>query len=103
MSLAESQAAVTEEICNDILRMQLQPVIMDNYRRFVVLTDAEDQRSDGSAASKLDQVRCCLIFMKDFRLNETLDYQHTWLEWHSFDSFDFQDDFYKEDSEQNPD
>ena len=36
--------SVTEkEVLADLGRMQLQPTIMDNYRRFVVLTGAKDK------------------------------------------------------------
>ena len=35
--------AIGKAIASCMLRMQLQPAIMDNYRRFVVLTGAKDK------------------------------------------------------------
>ncbi|TBU35002.1 hypothetical protein BD311DRAFT_649012 [Dichomitus squalens] len=39
---AELPVAVEKEIARDLLRMQMQPVMMDNYRRFVVLKGRSD-------------------------------------------------------------
>ena len=42
-SEADLPVAIENAIAKDMLRMQLQPAIMDNYRRFVVLTGAKDK------------------------------------------------------------
>lgn len=41
-SEADLPAAIEQEIVRDLLRMQTQPVIMDNYRRFVVIRTKQD-------------------------------------------------------------
>lgn len=41
-SEADLPAAIEQEIVRDLLRMQTQPVIMDNYRRFVVFRTKQD-------------------------------------------------------------
>ena len=44
--------SVTEkEVLADLGRMQLQPTIMDNYRRFVAITGSQSEDADG--------VSCC--------------------------------------------
>jgi SPX domain protein involved in polyphosphate accumulation len=43
-SEANRLATITEEICKNMLAMQLQPALMDNYRRFVVITDTIDEK-----------------------------------------------------------
>ena len=41
-SAADLPVAIEKEIARDLLRMQLQPVMMDNYRRYVVLKGRSD-------------------------------------------------------------
>lgn len=80
LSPAESQSAILEEISQDVYSMQLQPNIMDNYRRYVVITSVEDRKmKDGDAATRP------LRFVG-----------HDWLEWQTVSSFEFKDDFFKE-------
>lgn len=57
-SLEESEAAVTKEVCADMLSMQLQPMIMDEFRRYVVLTNVEDERFEKSNS----EVRFTMVF-----------------------------------------
>ena len=42
-SEADLPMAIEKAIADDMLRMQLQPAIMDDYRRFVVLTSRNDR------------------------------------------------------------
>ena len=43
---ADLPMAVEKEIARDMLRMQMQPVIMDKYRRFVVVKSRSQTKSD---------------------------------------------------------
>jgi hypothetical protein len=79
LSPAESHSAILEEISQDMYSMQLQPNIMDNYRRYVVIAGVEEAKAkDGDAAAR------------PLRL-----VGHDWLEWQTVSSFDFKDDFFK--------
>lgn len=61
-SLEESEAAVTKEVCADMLSMQLQPMIMDEFRRYVVLTNVEDERFEKSNTAPYSEVRFTMVF-----------------------------------------
>lgn len=39
---AELPAAIEKEVARDLLRMQSQPAVIDNYRRFVVFRTNQD-------------------------------------------------------------
>lgn len=73
------QSSTIDNIAKNMLAMSLQPVFMDNYRRFVVITDATDEkvRFDSADPHKTEPV-----------LND-------WLEWHTLGSFSFKDDFFR--------
>ena len=43
---ADLPMAIEKEIARDMLRMQMQPVIMDKYRRFVVVKGRAQNPSD---------------------------------------------------------
>ncbi|KAI0670147.1 hypothetical protein C8Q78DRAFT_1039423 [Trametes maxima] len=68
-SEADLPATVEKEIARDLQHMQTQPVIMDNYRRFVVFKTKQDT-----------------YFAEDSKHG---------IECTTFDKFDFRDDFFK--------
>ncbi|KAI0651606.1 hypothetical protein C8Q79DRAFT_996983 [Trametes meyenii] len=68
-SEADLPMAVEKEIARDLWHMQTQPVIMDNYRRFVVFKTKQDA-----------------FFVEDGKYG---------IECTSVDKFDFKDDFFK--------
>ncbi|EIW64911.1 uncharacterized protein TRAVEDRAFT_140212 [Trametes versicolor FP-101664 SS1] len=68
-SEADLPAAIEQEIVRDLLRMQTQPVIMDNYRRFVVFRTKQDAYFADASKSGIE----CT----------------------SHDKFDFKDDFFE--------
>jgi hypothetical protein len=66
MSAGERQRAILDEISNDMLSWQLEPAVMDEYRRFVVIThrvdgkQCEPQSSDELQKQSFEYVSPCL-------------------------------------------
>ena len=57
----EWPSLIEKEISKDLAGMQMQPVIMDNFRRFVVVKGTKDDHIDPSYAG----VSCVLCLLND--------------------------------------
>jgi hypothetical protein len=44
--MAQLPDAIDAEISQDMLRMQTQPSMMENYRRFVIIKEASSEETD---------------------------------------------------------
>lgn len=89
-SEADLPAAIEQEIVRDLLRMQTQPVIMDNYRRFVVFRTKQDVYfADASKSGVRVEPRLSIVWL------ELTDSGVLQIECTSHDKFDFKDDFFE--------
>lgn len=63
VSTSDLPLAIEKMIAQDLLRMQQQPVFMDEYRRYVVIKSTKDEHfkeaPGGVSSSPLSCVPCC--------------------------------------------